>query len=172
MLSVQLAIWESKLENVIESIEWITQDMMSGNSINLTEKEVFKKTGQLYALRHCINLSSDLLDIPDFYWDREKLETLYQQMCSVLNLTRRTRVMNEKLNHCCQLMELLSSHLSDKHHVRLEWMIIILIMVEVSLFLLYIISLNWNFNTGFLRICSLSALKQSSINSKTNDIVY
>lgn len=39
--------------------------------------------------------------------------------------------MNEKLNHCVELVELLSSHLSDRHHVRLEWMIIILIMVEV-----------------------------------------
>ena len=39
--------------------------------------------------------------------------------------------MNEKINHCVELVELLSSHLSDKHHVRLEWMIIVLIMVEV-----------------------------------------
>lgn len=39
--------------------------------------------------------------------------------------------MNEKINHCVALIELLSSHLNDKHHVRLEWMIIILIMVEV-----------------------------------------
>jgi uncharacterized Rmd1/YagE family protein len=40
--------------------------------------------------------------------------------------------MNEKINHCVELIELLSSHLSDKHHIRLEWMIIILIMVEVG----------------------------------------
>lgn len=36
-----------------------------------------------------------------------------------------------KLNHCIELVDLLSTHLSDKHHVRLEWMIIVLIMVEV-----------------------------------------
>lgn len=40
--------------------------------------------------------------------------------------------MNEKLNHCIELIELLSTHLSDKHHIRLEWMIIVLIMVEVA----------------------------------------
>lgn len=40
--------------------------------------------------------------------------------------------MNEKINHCVELVELLSSHLSDRHHVRLEWMIIVLIMVEVA----------------------------------------
>lgn len=40
--------------------------------------------------------------------------------------------MNEKINHCIELVELLSTHLSDSHHVRLEWMIIVLIMVEVA----------------------------------------
>ena len=40
--------------------------------------------------------------------------------------------MNEKISHCNELVELVSSHLSDKHHIRLEWMIIILIMVEVA----------------------------------------
>jgi glutathione synthase len=43
-----------------------------------------------------------------------------------------TQVMNEKLNHCIELVGILSSHLSDRHHVRLEWMIIALIMVEVA----------------------------------------
>lgn len=39
--------------------------------------------------------------------------------------------MNEKINHCVELLELLSTHLSDKHSTRLEWIIIILILVEV-----------------------------------------
>lgn len=45
--------------------------------------------------------------------------------------------MNEKINHCLELVNLLSSHLSDKHHVRLEWMIIVLIMVEVAFEMLH-----------------------------------
>lgn len=40
--------------------------------------------------------------------------------------------MNLKINHCLELVELLSHILSDKHHIRLEWMIIVLIMVEVG----------------------------------------
>lgn len=40
--------------------------------------------------------------------------------------------MNEKLNHCCELVELLSRQLTDAHHTRLEWMIIALITVEVA----------------------------------------
>lgn len=130
-LSVKLSIWEANLDRYIDSIGYITQDMKEGRKINLTRDQVFKKTGQLFGLRHRLNLSSDMLDTPDFYWDREQLERLFTATYLHLNINKRTRVMNEKLNHCIELMDLLSSHLNDIHHVRLEWMIIILIMIEV-----------------------------------------
>lgn len=116
-----------------------------------------KKTGELFGLRHRINLSSDLLDLPDFYWEREHLETFYRSTCNYFSISTRLKVslqhnayltfifmfcstthsdffqtMNTKINHCLELVELLSHHLSDKHHIRLEWMIIVLIMVEVG----------------------------------------
>jgi uncharacterized Rmd1/YagE family protein len=131
-LSVKLAVLESSLNSYIDGIKYITEDMMNGNHLRLTREQVFRKTGNLFALRHHINLSSDLLDTPDFYWDRQDLEQLFQSSCNFLNINKRTKVMNEKLNHCTELMALLSHHLNDKHHVRLEWMIIVLIMVEVS----------------------------------------
>nr|BAH71547.1 ACYPI005497 [Acyrthosiphon pisum] len=91
-----------------------------------------KKTGELFGLRHRINLSSDLLDLPDFYWEREHLETFYRSTCNYFSISTRLKTMNTKINHCLELVELLSHHLSDKHHIRLEWMIIVLIMVEVG----------------------------------------
>lgn len=45
--------------------------------------------------------------------------------------------MNEKLNHCVELAELVSFNLNDAHHIRLEWMIIVLIMVEVGFEILH-----------------------------------
>jgi uncharacterized Rmd1/YagE family protein len=42
------------------------------------------------------------------------------------------QVMNEKLGQCMEIIELLRDHLKDKHHTRLEWMIILLISVEVG----------------------------------------
>lgn len=130
-LSVKLATWESALEQFVNSTTHLTDDMKDGKGVKLSREEIFQKTGQLYALKHEINLNSDLLDTPDFYWERETLEQLFRQTCSTLNIQRRTRVMNEKLSNCCDLMELLSHYLDDKHHCRLEWIIIILIMVEV-----------------------------------------
>ncbi|KAL3270721.1 hypothetical protein HHI36_021247 [Cryptolaemus montrouzieri] len=131
VLSVKLGVWEASLQKYIDSIEFITEDLKEGKKIKMTREQVLRKHGELFALRHLINLSSDLLDTPDFYWDNDQLESLYLQVCNYFYINKRTKVMNEKINHCVELIELLSTHLSDKHHTRLEWMVILLITVEV-----------------------------------------
>ncbi|XP_051471763.1 required for meiotic nuclear division protein 1 homolog isoform X1 [Apus apus] len=130
-LSVKLAIWESLLDNFVESIQSIPEILKSGRKVKLSHADVMQKIGELFALRHRINLSSDLLITPDFYWDREKLEELYDKTCQFLNINRRVKVMNEKLQHCMDLTDLMRNHLNEKHTLRLEWMIVILITIEV-----------------------------------------
>ncbi|XP_048391727.1 required for meiotic nuclear division protein 1 homolog isoform X4 [Stegostoma tigrinum] len=132
-LSVKLAIWEVSLDNFVESIQFIPEMLKSGKQVKLTRSEVMQKIGELFALRHRINLSSDLLMTPDFYWDRENLEQLYDKTCQFLNINRRVKVINEKLQHCTELTDLMRNHLSEKHGLRLEWMIVILISIEVRL---------------------------------------
>uniref|UniRef100_A0A1A7WF41 Required for meiotic nuclear division 1 homolog n=1 Tax=Iconisemion striatum TaxID=60296 RepID=A0A1A7WF41_9TELE len=130
-LSVKLAIWEVALDNFVESIQSIPETLKSGKRVKLSSAEVMQKIGELFTLRHCINLRSDLLLTPDFYWDRENLEKLYDKTCQFLSINRRVNVVNEKLEHCSQLTDLMRSHLSEKHSLRLEWMIVILITIEV-----------------------------------------
>lgn len=130
-MSCKLGVWECMLDKYIESVDWITESMKNGKKLSLTREQVFRKTGELYELKHVINLSSDLLDLPDVYWDRHDQEMMYTSLITFLNIKRRTTVMNEKLSHCCELMSLLADHMNDKHHLRLEWMIILLITVEV-----------------------------------------
>ncbi|XP_023166898.1 required for meiotic nuclear division protein 1 homolog [Drosophila hydei] len=142
--SIKLGIWEATLDRYIDSMEYLTEDLKRGRRLRISRASMLRKTGELFALRHSINLSSDLLDAPDFYWDREELEVLYLQVCSYFSITRRTKVMNEKINHCVELAELVSHNLNDAHHIRLEWMIIILIMVEVGFEILHFVEGAFN----------------------------
>ncbi|XP_044278647.1 required for meiotic nuclear division protein 1 homolog isoform X2 [Varanus komodoensis] len=151
-LSVKLAIWEASLDNFVESIQSIPEILKSRRKVKLSHADVMQKIGELFALRHRINLSSDLLITPDFYWDREHLEQLYDKTCQFLSINRRVKkavnllvtifvtillyilfllVINEKLQHCTELTDLMRNHLNEKHALRLEWMIVILITIEV-----------------------------------------
>ncbi|XP_068841310.1 required for meiotic nuclear division protein 1 homolog [Capricornis sumatraensis] len=130
-LSVKLAIWEASLDKFVESIQSIPEALKAGKKVKLSHEEVMQKMGELFALRHRINLSSDFLIAPDFYWDRENLEELYDKTCRFLSIARRVKVMNEKLQHCMELTDLMRNHLTEKRTLRLEWMIVILITIEV-----------------------------------------
>lgn len=130
-LSVKLASWESSLDLFSESIRSIAQEMREGRTIKMKRTAVFQKIGELFTLRSNLNLESDLLGPPDFYWDREDLEILFQNTCSFLALRSRTNLMNEKLTYCYELLQQLTSHMDQEHNTKLEWMIIILITVEV-----------------------------------------
>lgn len=45
-----------------------------------------------YFYRKNLNLCSDLLDTPDFYWDRDDLEKLYLEICRLMQTKYRTKV--------------------------------------------------------------------------------
>lgn len=130
-LSVKLDMWELALEKFSVSLRYIPEILKRGYKVAMTRREVLQKIGELLTLRHQINLYSDVLAVPDFYWDREDLEMLYLKTCTYLEISKRTKVMNEKLNLCTELVEMLRSHLNDEHSHRLEWMIIVLIAIEI-----------------------------------------
>ncbi|XP_071945438.1 required for meiotic nuclear division protein 1 homolog [Antedon mediterranea] len=130
-LSVKLAIWEWSLDKFVTSIEWVPDNLKAGKKLKMSKEQVLKKLGELFSLRHRINLTSDLLISPDFYWNHDDLELMFTKTCNFLSISRRTKVLNEKLNHCSELVELMRTHLNEQHSFRLEWMIIALITVEV-----------------------------------------
>jgi len=135
--SVKLGSWEAKLDKIIDSIEFISEDLKRSANVKIKKNEILQKTGEILALRHLINLSSDLLDTPDFYWDREDKENLFLATCSHLAVAKRTKVVNEKLSHCLEVMDMISSHLSHEHGAFLEKIIIVLIAIEIGFELIH-----------------------------------
>ncbi|XP_061722688.1 required for meiotic nuclear division protein 1 homolog [Cydia pomonella] len=135
--SARLGAWEARLEALAAAARAHSRTMELDGTTHLDKKEVVRKLGELFSLRHRINVESDLLDTPDVYWEEERLERLYSNTVAYFTIPRRTRVLNERLSHCVELLELLSSWAADRHHVRLEWMVIALILAEVCFELLH-----------------------------------
>ena len=52
-------------------------------------------------------------------------------MYGCLAISKRTELLNDRLNHCIDLLQLLEQHLKDNKHTRLEWIIIVLIALEL-----------------------------------------
>lgn len=90
--SVKLAMWEAKLNEYIDGLAEVTSDLKNGKSLRMTRAAVLQKTGELFALKHLVNLNSELLGTPDFYWEHESLEKLFSKTCYYFSVPKRKRV--------------------------------------------------------------------------------
>lgn len=80
-----------------------------------------------------INLDTDLLDIPDFLWNNEKYHRNFMSILKYLEVEKRTNILNHRLNIIAELLSLLSEELNIKHIGYLDWIIILLIAVNVGI---------------------------------------
>jgi len=129
--SVKLGSWEVCLENIIDSISFIAEDLKRDRPRTPEKNFILQKSGDILSLRHMLNLSSDYLDTPDFYWDREEMEMLFLVTCNHLAVKKRTEVANKKLSYCLEIMEMINGHIQHEHGSKLEKIIIYLIAVEI-----------------------------------------
>ena len=130
--SVKLGVLEADLDQYIGNIEIVAMELAKTGRIVLRKPEVLKRLCKLFELCHSLSLSLDLLDTPDFYWDRHQLESLYLQTCKSLSIAKRTEVMRTKLNDCVELLQLLKGHHGEEQRHGLERIIIYLICIEVA----------------------------------------
>ena len=103
----------------------------------MSKKEISKQIGVLFNERYYINLHSDILDTPEFFWRRPSYEPLYLMTAEFLDIQTRHNILNHRLNMIHELYTILANELNYKHSTRLEVIIIILIAIEVIVALVH-----------------------------------
>ena len=133
--STKLAVLESLLSDYFSSTRSIPAVLSRGGRMPFTRRFISQKTGQLLSIRAQLNLYSELTDsLPDLFWDSRHelgLEGYYDQVGRALDINVRIKVLNEKMDYAQEIASVLRQMLSERHGVRLEWIIILLIAVEV-----------------------------------------
>lgn len=67
-----------------EPLPHVVQQLASTGGHTISGKELGIMIGEIFAIQHDINLHSEILDVPDFFWNEEK-------KCTCLHESR----------HCC-----------------------------------------------------------------------
>lgn len=133
--STKLAVLERLLDDYFQSTKSIPAVLSRGGRMPFTRNFISQKTGQLLEIRAQLNLYSELTDsLPDLFWDSRHelgLEGYYDQVGKALDTNIRIKVLNEKMDYASEIASVLRQQLSEKHSVRLEWIIILLITAEV-----------------------------------------
>ncbi|KAL9003075.1 MAG: hypothetical protein Q9188_004028 [Gyalolechia gomerana] len=135
--STKLAVLETLLNAYLHTTSTIPHVLSLGAlRLPFTRSFTLQKTGQLLSLRAQLNLYSELTDsLPDLFWDSRHelgLEGYYDMVGRALDTNVRIKVLNEKMDYAQEIASVLRQQLSERHGVRLEWIIIALITVEVG----------------------------------------
>lgn len=131
--SVKLGGFENTIQGIIEHTKQLPKNLATKGKILLSRKEIRKLMGRIFIDRDSINLHLDLLNVPNFFWDEPELEAIHEMVVKYLDQEKRVTLLNQKLSVIQQLLDMLVNELHVQHSSNLEWIIIILLCIEIAL---------------------------------------
>jgi uncharacterized Rmd1/YagE family protein len=134
--SVKLEVFEEAIQFAIQKNGHLPEEIATRGSIRLSRGAIFKRMGEIFIARNSINLSSEYLDMPEFFWRNPNLEPYYEMTKKFLDIPSRVSSLNLKLDVLQELLGMLHTQVQHRHSSLLEMVIIILILVEITISLL------------------------------------
>jgi len=135
--SIQLESYESAVQKTIEQNSHYPEQLAQKGTISLSQKEISQRMGKIFLARSYINLNSEYLAAPEYFWEHPSFEAHYNMSEKFLDIPRRVSTLNQKLDVLHELFDMLTSQLQHRHSSLLEITIILLIFVEIMITLIY-----------------------------------
>lgn len=126
-----LGIFEARIERKIDEYKYIPETLAAYGKVHLSEKQLGIMIGEVFVVRHDVNLHTEILDTPSFFWKEEWFEKNYQIVMEYLEMSGRTQILNKRLDMLRELLDVLQHQMENEHGVKLEWIVIWLIVAEV-----------------------------------------
>lgn len=138
--STVLCGFEDRMQHDLKGVEQIPKTLALTGKLGLDREELLRISGRLYKLRVDVNLSSNVLDIPDFFWDSEpSLFPLFSALREYLEIDERVLLINEKQQVFLELTSVLSDSIAEFNMDRITVIVIWLIVLSICVSLTEII---------------------------------
>ena len=132
--SVKLDVFERGVSRAIEGMDDFPTQMATKGEIKVSDRrKVAMKVGELMVQGCDVNLRSDVLEIPDILWDMDTVLPVYHLSRKYLDIEVRLEILNHRLNVMQEMYAMIQEELTAAHNVRIEWIIIVLICVNVAI---------------------------------------
>ena len=130
--STKLSSFEQQMANQMAEAQHVPRRLALTGTLGMSRKQVLRILGAMYRSRVDVNLSSNVLDTPSFFWESEPLlHPLYTAVREYLEIGPRVKVLNERCRVFLDLAEILSDSIADTKMSKLTWIIIALIAVSI-----------------------------------------
>ncbi len=129
--SVALDYYYDQTTRLLEETNAHTQALESRGSLNISGRNLKRYIGKTLLLKNRIAENLYIFDSPPEVWDDEDLNRIDVELKRTFDLQERFRNIQEGLNIVRDNLELFRALMQHRYSNMLEWIIIILILVEV-----------------------------------------
>jgi uncharacterized Rmd1/YagE family protein len=129
--SVKLQYFETTVDYLIDKYTPMIQGLSAKGNMPLTRNKIRQIIGEILGAKSEMNLISNFLYHPKYFWQHPTLEIYYSMLEKYLHIQRRINTMNHRLDTLNEIFDMFNKYLENKHAHNLEIIIIVLIMVEI-----------------------------------------
>lgn len=131
--SVVLGYYESTIAASFDRIEPLAADMHRFGRVGRRAHDLIRHIGQTLAIQGKMVGRVEIGEKPELLWEMPELERLYLRLEDEYELRERHKALERKLDLISHTAETLLNLLTNKRTLRVEWYIVILIVIEIIL---------------------------------------
>ncbi|MBF2049345.1 MAG: RMD1 family protein [Leptolyngbya sp. IPPAS B-1204] len=131
--SVVLAHYEVGTGKIFDQIEPFAESLQRTTKDERWGKELLRQLGRTLSIQHKIVGRVEIIDKPDLLWDAPDLERIYIRLENEYEIRERHLALERKLGLISTTAETVLDLLQHNTGLRVEWYVVILIVVEILL---------------------------------------
>ena len=131
--SAVLGDYEGEAAAVFERIEPFARELRRGG-VTRGGRALLRELGDVLSVQSRMVGRAEVGEKPEITWDAPELDRLYEKLAKEYELRDREQVLAHKLELISRAASTYLGLLSDRRTLRVEWYIVILIVVEILLF--------------------------------------
>ncbi len=132
--SVALERIEEQVDLVLDEMEAVIQQLERGK-LAIPDRKLARLASSILNFKYKSIAHIMVLDKPEITWDNEELDQLYGRMAHLFELSQRYHEIRTKSETLMDITEVFTGLSHAQRSTRLEWIIIILIALEIVLYI-------------------------------------
>jgi uncharacterized Rmd1/YagE family protein len=133
--STVLAWYELRARELFDRVESIAEDLQRGGRGPASGRELARQIGDVLLTQTRTVGRVEIGEKPEITWDDPELDRLYEHLALEYELRERDRALTRKLELASHTVETYLNLLQHRQNLRVEWYIVILILVEIAIVL-------------------------------------
>ena len=131
--SVVLGYYEASLASVFDAVEPFALGLKKGGRTTPRDRDLLRYIGDTLLAHHKMVGRVEIGEKPDVLWELTALNRLFSRLEDEYELKERRLALDRKLDLISRTVETLVDLLQNKRALRVEWYIVILIVIEIFL---------------------------------------